>query len=206
MKLVYQCHTETVGTLLFQSWPIAHVSFSPQYIHLHYSDMSLWRGLNWDADLSNTHESVSSPGPPMTKAFLQSFMPGSSLETHVSQEILWDLLQIEFWWPSLSLPKITDIYKSYNSSRYKWDSSWGPFWTRLAVSIIHNKLSLNCHWIKSTRWKKFKILSMLLKSKMIMIESRSAVAWELGRGRGLMAKGYKETSYGAGAAPYHLFI
>lgn len=127
MKLVYQCHTETVGTLLFQSWPIAHVSFSPQYIHLHYSDMSLWRGLNWDADLSNTHESVSSPGPPMTKAFLQSFMPGSSLETHVSQEILWDLLQIEFWWPSLSLPKITDIYKSYNSSRYKWDSSWGPF-------------------------------------------------------------------------------
>ena len=93
--------------------------------------VSLRRGLNCDADLSNTHESVSSPGPLMTKAFLQSFMPHSSLETHVSQEILWDLLQIEFWWPSLSLPKISDI--SYNSSRYKWDSPWGPSWTRLAV-------------------------------------------------------------------------
>ena len=131
VKLVHQCHTETVGTLLFQSWLIAHVAFFPQYLHLHYSDMSLRRGLNCDADLSNTHESVSSPGPLMTKAFLQSFMPHSSLETHVSQEILWDLLQIEFWWPSLSLPKISDI--SYNSSRYKWDSPWCPSWTRLAV-------------------------------------------------------------------------
>jgi len=55
--------------------------------------MSLRRGLNCDADLSNTHESVSSPGPLMTKAFLQSFMPCSSLETHVSQEILWISLQ-----------------------------------------------------------------------------------------------------------------
>ena len=78
----------------------------------HYSDMSLWRGLNWDTNLSNTHESVTSTGPPMTKALLQSCIPGSSLETHVSQEVFGDLLQVEFWWPSLGLPEASYLYES----------------------------------------------------------------------------------------------
>lgn len=155
--LVYQCLTEILGTLLFQSWLSSHFLLSlvhtPALGCPHYSDMSLWRGLNWDTNLSNTHESVSSPVPPMTKVLLQSCIPGSPLETHVSQEIL----GIFYRWNSGGHPSVSQRpHTCMNpSSRYKRDSPWGPSWTKLAVSITYNKFSLNFHAIKSIRWKKF---------------------------------------------------
>lgn len=90
--LVQQCHRDLREMALLELTHSSHFLLSSVHTPAlgcpYYSDISLWRGLNWDTDLSNQHDSVSSPGPPMTKALLQSHMPASPLEIHLSGDFL----------------------------------------------------------------------------------------------------------------------
>lgn len=78
--------------------------------------MSLWRGLNWDTDLNKKNDSASSPGPPATKALLQSCMLGSYLEISLSGDFL-----------GSSMGRLLLAIDLSPSSRHKWDSPWDHF-------------------------------------------------------------------------------
>lgn len=123
IMLVCQRHIEIVGKLLFHIWLIAHISSSSSTHtalgHPHYSHTSLWRGPNQDIDLSNKHDSVY-PLTLQRLRFCYNFGSQVLPWRFISQEISWGLLQVDFWWPSLSPRGVRLVWNA--SSRHKQES------------------------------------------------------------------------------------